>query len=219
MGWNLSFIPYSTAWDANHAYLFFPRAWAHNNGIYRGASGATTLPAIWYAFLTFWYKLAMSFPIGSGFFGISPDSLAVNMNFWTGPLVLLAGIFMMHSFVKYIQHRGEEHTDNSTAAHATIYFGWLCLLLWLTSGMGAFLIFVDNKTDLAVMFFAVLALYAGIEFLATIQLKTASKLVIRQQAIVAGLLFAAALIAKPTGLFDVVHFGVLFLLQWQAAII
>lgn len=35
MGWNLAFIPYSTAWDANHAYLFIPRAWAHHNGIYR----------------------------------------------------------------------------------------------------------------------------------------------------------------------------------------
>lgn len=27
-------------------------------------------------------------------------------------------------------------------------FGWTGLLFWLTSGMGAFLVFVDNKTDL-----------------------------------------------------------------------
>ncbi len=85
--------------------------------------------------------------------------------------------------------------------------------------MGAFLVFVDNKTDLAVMFFAVLALYAGIEFIASILANTATKKTIRQQAIVAGIIFAAAAIAKPTGLFDIVHFAVMFLLQREAALV
>lgn len=85
--------------------------------------------------------------------------------------------------------------------------------------MGAFLIFVDNKTDMAVMFLAVLALYAGIELLAMIMSNPTHKKMIRQQAIVAGILFAAAAIAKPTGLFDIVHFAVLFLLQWEAAVV
>lgn len=29
-GLQLAFIPYSTAWDANHAYMFFPKIWADN---------------------------------------------------------------------------------------------------------------------------------------------------------------------------------------------
>jgi hypothetical protein len=35
--------------------------------------------------------------------------------------------------------------------------------------MGAFLLFVDNKTDLAVMFFSVIALYVGIQFIRFLQ--------------------------------------------------
>ena len=31
-GYVLSYIPYPTAWDANHAYMFRPRVWAINNG-------------------------------------------------------------------------------------------------------------------------------------------------------------------------------------------
>lgn len=70
------------------------------------------MPHLWYGFLTFWYKFSMSFSLGNGFMGISPDSLAVNMNFWTGPLALLAGLFLMHSFVKYLAVRhGSDETD------------------------------------------------------------------------------------------------------------
>jgi hypothetical protein len=36
--------------------------------------------------------------------------------------------------------------DQST--ETGLSFGWTGLLFWLTSGMGAFLVFVDNKTDL-----------------------------------------------------------------------
>ncbi len=30
-----SFIPYSTAWDANHEYMYIPKILAENAGIYR----------------------------------------------------------------------------------------------------------------------------------------------------------------------------------------
>lgn len=32
-GFQLSFIPYSTAWDANHAYMYIPRILAQNHGV------------------------------------------------------------------------------------------------------------------------------------------------------------------------------------------
>jgi hypothetical protein len=35
------------------------------------------------------------------------------------------------------------------------------MLFWLTSGMGAFLVFVDNKTDLGVMAMTILAILSG----------------------------------------------------------
>lgn len=34
-GFQLSFIPYSTAWDANHEYLYVPKVIAENFGIIR----------------------------------------------------------------------------------------------------------------------------------------------------------------------------------------
>lgn len=32
-GFQLSYIPYSTAWDANHAYMYVPRILAQNHGV------------------------------------------------------------------------------------------------------------------------------------------------------------------------------------------
>ncbi|MEI6673245.1 MAG: hypothetical protein WCL02_08270 [bacterium] len=32
-GFQLSYIPYSTAWDANHAYMYIPRILAQNHGV------------------------------------------------------------------------------------------------------------------------------------------------------------------------------------------
>ena len=33
LGFNLSFIPYSTAWDANHAYMYVPKVMANYHGM------------------------------------------------------------------------------------------------------------------------------------------------------------------------------------------
>ena len=32
-GFQLSFIPYSTAWDANHEYMYIPKVLAENAGV------------------------------------------------------------------------------------------------------------------------------------------------------------------------------------------
>lgn len=240
MWFNLAFIPYSTAWDANHAYLFFPRAWALNNGLYRGATGASSTPYLWYGFLTFWFKLASSFFWGSGIFGISPDSFAVMMNFWSWPLVLIAFVFLLDAFVAFLHKRyGEKKwnmsPENSLYTRVILCIGVFLMILWLSSWMGAFLVFVDNKTDLAVMFFAILALYVWIQFVTQINgyasqvedknsfeiaeddLKQTeySKKNILHFAILSGILFAASAVAKPTGMFDFVHFGIFLLMQRQ----
>jgi len=34
-GFQLAFIPYSTAWDANHAYMYLPKVIAQSHGILR----------------------------------------------------------------------------------------------------------------------------------------------------------------------------------------
>ncbi|MDP2669962.1 MAG: hypothetical protein Q8O99_03020 [bacterium] len=38
-----------------------------------------------------------------------------------------------------------------------VLLGWFLVLLWLTSGMGAFLVFIDNKTDMGVLSLIILA--------------------------------------------------------------
>jgi hypothetical protein len=49
--------------------------------------------------------------------------------------------------------------------HTAFSIGWMYFLLWLMSGMGAFLVFVDNKTDLGVMSLTMLALMSGFIFI------------------------------------------------------
>ena len=34
-GFQLSFVPYSTAWDANHEYMYIPKVLAQNHGVLR----------------------------------------------------------------------------------------------------------------------------------------------------------------------------------------
>jgi hypothetical protein len=35
-GFQLSYIPYSTAWDANHEYMYVPKVLAENHGVLWG---------------------------------------------------------------------------------------------------------------------------------------------------------------------------------------
>jgi len=78
-GFELSFIPYSTAWDANHAYMYQPKVLAENFGVLRGNIGeANSAPLLWHAFITFWFSLIQ--PIKSWFW-LSADNIAVSMNF------------------------------------------------------------------------------------------------------------------------------------------
>lgn len=46
-GFILADIPYPTAWDANHAYMYVPKIWALNSGYY-WEQGLASSPQIWF---------------------------------------------------------------------------------------------------------------------------------------------------------------------------
>jgi len=205
-GFQLSFIPYSTAWDANHAYMYIPKVIADNFWLIRGNVGAAnSMPFLWHSFIAFWFS------IGSIFSGswLSPDTIAVSMNFLSGPLVLLFGLTLIHETIQYFSEKLKLSNITKTITFST---GWMTLLLWLTSGMWAFLVFIDNKTDLGVMALTILAILSGLIFIRYIAEHTTKKLVDKESLkylIISWFMFALASMAKPTAFIDIVVFAIL----------
>jgi hypothetical protein len=84
-GFQLAFIPYSTAWDANHAYMFFPKIRADNHGLYR-SDGPWTSPFIRYSYIAQRFStMSRLTPLT----GIARDTMAVMMNFVTSAVGIL----------------------------------------------------------------------------------------------------------------------------------
>jgi type IV secretory pathway TrbL component len=110
-------------------------------------------------FITF--RFALITPIKSRF-RMAPDTIAVAMNFLSGVLVLVFGTGLIKEVIGYFAPKNDEEETITTLG---MYSGWMMLLFWLTSGMGAFLVFVDNKTDLGVMALTILAILSGFIFL------------------------------------------------------
>lgn len=82
-----SYIPYPTARDANHEYMYIPKVIMENAGILRGNQGAASgMPYLWHSFIAFAFSLRK--PLSS-ITNIASDTFAVNMNFWSGILVLI----------------------------------------------------------------------------------------------------------------------------------
>lgn len=106
--------------------------------------------------------------------------------------------------------------DKEEKSQTSFLIGWGLLLMWLTSGMGAFLVFVDNKTDMGVLALTILALLGGLIFLNHFQKKgvhTDSKQSLKYL-ILSALFFAFAVMAKPTAFIDVVIFALLLVGFW-----
>lgn len=80
------------------------------------------------------------------------------MNFWSSLFVLLFGLGLLSKLLELVGEYAKDHK------HSFLIFllGWLLWLLRLSSGMGAFLVFVDNKTDLGVMALIILAIWSGL---------------------------------------------------------
>ncbi|HRU50281.1 MAG TPA: hypothetical protein P5155_02135 [Candidatus Absconditabacterales bacterium] len=210
-GFQLSFIPYSTAWDANHEYLYVPKVIAENFGIIRGNVGtAGAMPFLRHSFIAFWFSIGKIFT-GSW---LSPDTVAVSMNFLSGPFVLFFGLALINEAIEYF---GEKLKLSQLTKSLSFGTGWMTLLLWLTSGMGAFLVFVDNKTDLGVMALTILAILSGFIFIRYISENKSKKIFDKESLkylILSGFFFALASMSKPSAFIDVVVFGVLLVLLW-----
>ena len=212
-----AFTPYSTAWDANHEYMYIPKILAENAGIYRWNTVWGSMPWFWHQFLTFVFSLTWC---TNWWFGLSSDNIAISMNNISATLVLLfwiAIIFQIFTLVNNKETKEEEKSElkkwNNYITWSNIEnwnwitMWWYMLLLWLTGGMWAFLVIVDNKTDLWVMALSLLALLAGLIFLQN--RKSSYKKEIIKYVIIAWLFFGFAALAKITAFVDLVLFGLL----------
>ncbi len=207
----LSFIPYSTAWDANHEYLYVPKVIAENFGIIWGNVGtAGAIPFLRHSFIAFWFSIWKVF----GGSWLSPDTIAVSMNFLSAPLVLFFGLALINESIQYFWEKLKLSEITKSISFGT---GWMTLLLWLTSGMWAFLVFVDNKTDLWVMALTILAILSGFIFIRYIAEHKTKKLIDIESLkylAMSGFFFALASMAKPTAFIDIVVFAVLLFALW-----
>lgn len=207
----LSFIPYSTAWDANHEYMYMPKVIAENYWILRWNTWtAASMPYLRYSFIAFWFS------IGSVFSGnwLSPDTVAVAMNFLSWPLCLIFGLLLINEVLDFFVNKNDENEEVEWISFAT---WWATLLLWLCSWMWAFLVFVDNKTDLGVMAITILAILSWFIFIRYIA-EHKSKWIIDKESvkylIVSWFFFSLACMSKPTAFIDVAIFGVLLCALW-----
>lgn len=143
-----SFIPYPSAWDANHAYMFIPKIFSQY-WWYPWAIDYRPKMWIWSTLLSWVYNI--------GFFSrFSQDTWMITFNFLSWIFSLFFGFMLVNTIVKLI-------SPKKNFKHYILIILWYILLLtWLTSWMGAFLVFVDNKTDLAVFMFTILALFLAI---------------------------------------------------------
>jgi len=212
-GFQLSIIPYSTAWDANHEYMYIPKILAENHGVLRGNMGPGAMaPGLRHMFITFWFALIT--PIKSRFW-MAPDTIAVAMNFLSWMLVLIFGTGLIKEVIAYFTAKKDE---DDLATTLGFYSGWMMLLFRLTSGMGAFLVFVDNKTDLWVMALIILAMLSGFIFLRYVLQTREHGLKMHRDSlkyiIISWSMFALALMAKQTAFIDITLFGLLMIGLW-----
>lgn len=215
----LSYIPYPTAWDANHAYFFYPKVRALNNWFFWSSTWIMENPHLWYWYISFFFSLLL--PLES-YLRISPDTIAVEMNFLSWIFVLLFWLALIKEFVllvwTYLQKNWlVDNSWNYDYSNHVFYIWWLLLLAWLTSWMWAFLVFVDNKTDLWILCLIILALYSWFHFIRQtdylIEENTSNDKKILWlnykvffSIIFSSVFFASASLAKPTALLDVMSF-------------
>ena len=213
-----AFVPYSTAWDANHEYMYIPKILAENAGIYRWNTVANGMPWFWHQFLTFIFSLT---GCTNWWFGLSSDNIAISMNNISAALVLIFWIAIVFQIFDLVNDKKGKNEDESSELEEWkntisevemsnwnwITMWWYILLLWLTGWMWAFLVIVDNKTDLWVMALSLLALLAGLIFLQN--RKSSDKKEIFKYVLIAWLFFGFAALAKITAFVDLVLFGLL----------
>ena len=214
-GFSHTIIPYPTARDANHEYLYTPKVIADNGGILRGNRGtANAMPYLWHGLIA----SAFSFwkPITS-ITSLATDTFAINMNFWSGIIVLIFGTHLIIEALKFFAPQQEN--NKSEFSQNAFFIAWGLLLAWLTSGMGAFLLFVDNKTDMGVLSLTILALFSGFSFLNLLYQKDKQEEADKTKKIsvylmISAIFFGFSIMAKPTAFIDLVIFALLMIGLW-----
>ena len=209
-----SFIPYSTAWDANHEYMYIPKVISENAGILRwNRWPAATMPYLWHGYIAFFFSLWS--PLSS-FLSIAKDTVAVNLNAFSWVLVLIFGLWALKEILNiFVRKRDEEKIVQS--APVSFLMWWSLLLMWLLSWMWAFLVFVDNKTDMWVLALSCLAMLWGFIFLNNFisqkDSETENKAWLKYL-LISAVFFAFAIMAKPTAFIDVIIFALLLAGFW-----
>ena len=147
-GLNYSFISYPTAWDANHAYMFIPKVIANYGGYPWWVDFRPAL-SLWSSFLVWIYNLG-------SWTRFAQDTWMVVFNFMSAVFVLFFGFMLVNTVVKLIRKKQDYKYD------VLLILWYFLILAWLTSWMWAFLVFVDNKTDLAVLMFVILWIFLAL---------------------------------------------------------
>jgi len=99
-----AFTPYSTAWDANHEYMYIPKILAENAGVYWWNTVASSMPWFWHQFLAFVFSLT---GCTNWWFGLSPDNIAISMNNISATLVLIFWIAIIFQIFALINNKKE----------------------------------------------------------------------------------------------------------------
>jgi len=200
-----SYIPYSTAWDANHEYMYIPKVVSEHHWILWWNRGpASGMMGLRHAYIAFFFSVWS--PISS-VLNIAKDTIAVNLNALSWAFVLLFGLWALKESLPLFRKK----EDDEENAHGAFLVWWSLILMWLTSWMGAFLVFVDNKTDMWVLALSLLAILSWFIFLnysnkrwAHIENKQSLKYLL-----VSAVLFSFAVIAKVTAFIDVLVFALI----------
>lgn len=215
-GFFMAFIPYPTARDANHAYMSIPNFYSSFHGFPWSSEFGIWYTSLYLSFITFFFSLIKW--VGSWFW-IAPDTIWVEMNYLTAIFTLIATLGLINYIVTHFSFSRED----SKKYDYSFMIWWFMKLLWLTSGMGAFLVIVDNKTDFWVMFLATMWLFAGIvAFKNLLQNNRKEKDDLDHKnnrlssytpyVILSGLFFAISMASKPTATFDTLNY--LLLVLW-----
>lgn len=196
--------------------MYIPKVLADNNWALRWNVWVWgDIPQLWHVFITFWFSL-----FGEIKLRLAPETFAVTMNFLSWMLVLFFGIALIKEIIEYFWEKNTNIKVNEDIKGISFASWWTILLLWLSSGMWAFLVFVDNKTDLGVMAMTTLAILSGIIFIRYIaeHKNKEDKKDSLKYLIVSGLFFGLASMSKQTAFLDISIFGVLLLWLWMNAI-
>ena len=191
--------------------MYMPKVIADNHWlIWWNIWAASSMPYLRYAFISFWFGIWSVFSWNR----LSPDTIAVAMNFISWPLCLIFGLLLVNEVLDFfVPKKDDEIEDMKWISFA---WWWTTLLLWLTSWMWAFLIFVDNKTDLWVMSLTILAMlswFIFIRYISEHDKKWFDKESMKYL-IISWIFFALACISKPTAFIDVAIFGILLSSLW-----